>query len=109
MALDIALLYFAECPNYVDALALLRAELAAEGLAGDSVRLIAVETEEEAMRLRFFGSPTIRVNGEDVAPLHDPAARPALACRTYRAADGRLGGVPPVEAIRAALRRARQG
>jgi hypothetical protein len=32
------------------------------------VELVAVNTDEEAQRLRFPGSPTIRVDGEDLFP-----------------------------------------
>lgn len=50
---------------------------------------------------RAYGSPTILINGADiasVAPSHAPA------CRIYRDAGGRASGVPSVELIGAALR-----
>jgi arsenate reductase len=53
---------------------------------------------EEARRLGFPGSPTVRVNGQDIEPgLHEPA----IACRLY---DG--GGTPPEWRIEAAVVRA---
>lgn len=99
---DIEVLYFAECPNYRHTLDVLRELLRAEGMPPD-VRLVTVETDEEARRQRFYGSPTVRVDGRDVVPAPE-GATPALACRVYRAADGRLSPYPPIEAIVAALR-----
>jgi hypothetical protein len=99
----IELLYFLGCPNYQRALVLLQ-EAVAMAKVDASVDLVAVETQEEADRQQFYGSPTIRINGVDiVAP--DPSASPALACRVYRTATGKLSPIPPVEAINAALHR----
>lgn len=97
----IELLYFEECPNYRLALDHLRDLLRALGLP-DAVELVRIEDDADARRQRFYGSPTIRVDGRDVtAP---PAgAVPALACRVYRAPDGRMSPWPPDDPIRAAL------
>lgn len=51
-------------------------------------------------RVRSFGSPTILVNGRDVAGADTEAA--ANCCRVYAEVDG-LQGVPSVETILAAL------
>ncbi len=99
---DIELLYFAECPNYRHTLDVLRDLLRAEGMPPD-VRLVAVETDEEARQQRVYGSPTVRVGGRDGVPAPGGAA-PALACRVYRGAEGRLSPYPRIEAIVAALR-----
>ena len=99
----IELLYFAACPNYAPTHEMLRRLLEAEGIAAD-VELVAVETEEEAKRQGFYGSPTVRIGGVDVVSPERGAA-PALACRVYRAAQGHLTPIPPPEAIVAALRR----
>jgi hypothetical protein len=48
------------------------------------VRLVNVETPEDTQRLRFLGSPTIRVNGHDVEPGADQRQDFAYACRIYR-------------------------
>ena len=40
----------------------------------------------------------------DIVP-PDPTARPALACRVYRTAQGALIPVPPAEVLAAALQR----
>lgn len=100
----IELLYFSGCPNYQRALTLLH-EVVKEAKLRASIDLVAVETPEEAVRQRFYGSPTIRVNGSDIVS-PDPSAQPALACRVYRTAQGALSPLPPVEAIIAALQHA---
>lgn len=99
----IELLYFSGCPNYQRALALLQEAVTMAKLDA-SIDLVAVETQEEAERQQFYGSPTIRINGVDIVP-PDPSASPALACRVYRTAKGTLSPIPPVEAINAALHR----
>jgi hypothetical protein len=52
-----------------------------------------VLTHEQAVELRFPGSPTIRIDGLDVDP--DGADwPPGLSCRVYRLPDGRPSPVP---------------
>lgn len=101
----VELLWFEECPSWERALADLREAMAEAGLDPGGVVLRRVETQEEAERVGFLGSPTIRVNGADVEA---PAERgPAgLACRVYRRPDGRVSPLPDPEDVRAALDRA---
>ncbi len=70
----IELPYFAACPNHTPAHEMLRRVLEVEGVAAD-VELVAVETEEEAKRQRFYGSPTVRIDGVDVVPHTHPTSR----------------------------------
>ena len=67
--MKIELLYFEGCPSYGELLPTLRELLASEGVK-DEVEVRRVETPEEAEFEHFLGSPTVRINGEDV----DPAA-----------------------------------
>jgi hypothetical protein len=100
--MDIELLYWEGCPSYPEARELLDDVLAERRIAAD-VKMRQVPTQEEAERLRFPGSPTIRVDGRDV----DPAGgqhRPALNCRIYRLPDGRVSPIPSREQLEAALR-----
>jgi hypothetical protein len=39
------------------------------------VEQVLVTTQDQANELRFLGSPTVQVNGQDI----DPAARPSTA------------------------------
>jgi hypothetical protein len=79
----------------------LRDTLATHGIT-TPVDLVLIETQAEAERQQFYGSPTIRIDGRDIVP-PSPNARPALACRVYRTKDGAMTPIPPREAIRAAL------
>lgn len=96
----VEVLYFDGCPTYVAAARTLR-EVLAE-LEAD-VELVAVNTDEEAQRLRFPGSPTIRVDGGDLFPVPERGVW-ALGCRTYATPEG-LKGHPTREMIRDALAR----
>jgi hypothetical protein len=94
-------LYFEDCPSHEQALARLREVMAEEGVAGE-VEVIRVETEEQARELRFAGSPTIRVDGQDIDPPGE--AGYALTCRAYHLEDGRISPLPSRDMIRGALR-----
>lgn len=96
----VEVLYFDACPTYENAERSLRKSLADRGIHAE-VELVAVNTDEEARRLRFPGSPTIRVDGEDLFPVPDRGAW-ALGCRTYPTPDG-LKGWPTPEMIEEAL------
>ncbi|MGC8780373.1 MAG: DF family (seleno)protein [Anaerolineae bacterium] len=97
-------LYYEDCPSHDEALARLRQIMAEEGIEAD-VQVVKVETDEQAAELRFVGSPTIRVAGQDIDP--PPAdAQFALTCRAYRREDGRITPLPPAGLIRRALRAA---
>jgi hypothetical protein len=98
----IEILYFTGCPNYEPALERVRAALRAEGVEAP-VELVAVETEAEATRQDFYGSPTVRVDGRDVVS-PPSGATPTLACRMYRTESGRLSPFPPIAAVLAAVR-----
>jgi hypothetical protein len=101
----VQVLYFASCPHTAGALALVREVLRGEGLPTD-VELIAIETQAAAEQHRFYGSPTVRVDGHDVSPPQD-VGHPALACRLYPQPDGSVAPHPPAVAILNALRRTR--
>lgn len=59
-----------------------------------------VESEADAARWGFVGSPTILVDGRD--PFAGPSGVPGLACRLYPSAGGSQGA-PSVEALTDAL------
>jgi len=94
------ILYFDGCPTYERMEQSLRAVLAAQGIDAEVV-LVAVDTDEDARRLKFPGSPTLRVDGEDLFPVPDRGTW-ALGCRTYPTPDG-LRGWPTAEMIEEAL------
>jgi hypothetical protein len=99
-AMRVEVLYFDGCPTYRAAEKILRGVLAQEDPEAE-VELVAVNTDEEAQELRFPGSPTIRVDGEDLFPVPDRAAY-ALGCRMYATPEG-LKGSPTAEILKEAL------
>ena len=97
----IEVLYTPGCPNYLPAVERIERVLASESLRAE-IRSVAVSSDAEAMKLMFPGSPTIRVDGEDVEP--DQTITPGLKCRLY----ANLSGVPSEEMLRLALSRAKK-
>jgi hypothetical protein len=97
----VSLLYYEECPSHEQALELLREVMAEEGISRE-VDVLEVETDEQARELRFVGSPTIRVDGQDIDPPNDPHY--VLTCRAYRLEDDRISPLPSKDMIRRALR-----
>ena len=77
--------------------------LAAEGFDPAGVEMREIETAGDAERVRFVGSPTIRIGGRDVAPADDEPV--GLTCRVYRLRDGRTSPTPDPLDIRDAIRR----
>jgi len=100
VTMQVEVLYFDGCPTYRAAEKILGGVLAQEDAKAD-VELVAVNTEEQAHRLRFPGSPTIRVDGEDLFPVADRAGY-ALSCRMYATPEGPRGS-PTAKMVRAAL------
>jgi hypothetical protein len=96
----LSFLYYEGCPSHDLALERLREVMAEEGVPGD-LEVFKIETEDQARQLRFVGSPTIRVDGQDIDPPSDP--RYALTCRAYRLEDDRISPLPSKEMIRRAL------
>jgi hypothetical protein len=96
--------YWAECPSHERALAILLETMAEQKIQAP-VEIIEVKSEVEAERYQFYGSPTIHIDGVDIAPLPEDMAQPSLTCRAYRRADGRISPLPPRELIAAALHR----
>ena len=97
----VSFFYYEDCPSYDLALERLRKVMAEEDIPGE-VEIVKVETEEQARELRFVGSPTIRVDDQDIDPPSDP--RYALACRAYHLADDRISPLPSKDMIRRAVR-----
>ena len=96
----VEVLYFEGCPTYRTTETLLRDVLDKEGIEA-MVDLVRVDTNEEAELLRFAGSPSIRLNGEEMFPVPERDDW-ALGCRTYQTPEGLMGS-PTREIIREAL------
>jgi len=96
--MDVTLLYFADCPNWLvakehlDALRMEHPEM--------SITHRVVDTPEEAERTRFRGSPSIQIDGVD--PFAEPDAPVGLSCRVYQTPDGPAGS-PTLDQLRDVL------
>jgi hypothetical protein len=102
---EIELLWWNGCPSTERALAELREALEELGLGGVEVRTTEIRTDDDARGASFTGSPTILIDGADVAP--PVASEPSgLNCRIYHRRDGRISPTPDPDDIRDALRRA---
>jgi hypothetical protein len=102
--MTVELLWWDGCPSHPEALADLQRILREEGVEAEVSR-IEVTDDEQARRERFPGSPTIRIDGNDVIPPGDGEPF-SLTCRVYQTRDGRVSAVPDPEDVRAAVRRA---
>jgi hypothetical protein len=96
--MNVTLLYFDDCPNWLVADGHLRT-LAAEHPEMVIERRI-VNTVEEAEVAQFRGSPSIRLDGVDLfADLDAPVG---LSCRVYKTPAG-LAGSPTIDQLRSAV------
>jgi hypothetical protein len=92
----VEVLFVPGCPNYAPAVARIKKILASESLKPE-IEEIPVHSLEAARALTFLGSPTIRINGDDVEPIE--SSMPGLACRLY----ANRTGVPSEEVLRFAI------
>lgn len=96
--MEVTLLYFDNCPNWVTTDRHLR-QLKAEHSDLTIARRL-VDAPEEAARLSFRGSPSVLIDGID--PFADPDSPVGLACRVYQTPDGPAGS-PTLQQLRAVL------
>jgi hypothetical protein len=98
----IELLAWSGCPSHPVAERQLRGILGELGLHDVSVATSWIEDDATAEERRFVGSPTFRVNDEELIP-PDPSDAYGLTCRVYRLSDGRFSPTPDPEQLRDAV------
>ena len=103
-SMRVEILYFDGCPNHEALLPHLRELLSSAGASTD-IELVRVQDADGAERERFLGSPTLRIDGEDVEPGAEQRSDFGLKCRLF-ATPGGLRGMPPDEWVLTALERA---
>ena len=103
--MKVEVLYVSECPSHLAAVKLVRDVLAAQGFATD-IHEVLVRDEGMASELKFPGSPTIRINGKDIAG-ESQTKNFALSCRLY--SGSKQIGLPPPEMVHRAVLEARLG
>jgi hypothetical protein len=89
----VELLYFDDCPNHEAVFRSLRRALDRAGVSVD-IECRRVISVEDAQRWRFLGSPTVRIDGEDVDPSAAGRSDYGLSCRVYRSAEQTFGTLP---------------
>ncbi len=99
--MKIRVLYFDGCPSYEPAVATVREVVNEQSLVAE-IELVQVASKEQAIAHRFFGSPTVQINGVDIEGLNARTREPDLCCRLYNES-GALRGWPSREMIREAL------
>ena len=97
----VEILFFEGCPNQEPARALVE-RLARELRIEPDIEFVEVADPEAAVKLRFLGSPTVRVNGVDVEPGAAERRDFAYSCRIYRR-DGGTSEQPQESWVRDAL------
>lgn len=95
----VELMYFENCPSWKETFQYL-SELINDLNLEMSILLKNIETNEEATKYEFPGSPTIKVNGKDIFPTNQTNF--ALGCRVYDTPVGYRGS-PTKEMIKEAL------
>lgn len=93
MPTPIEILYFDGCPNHEQLLTHLPQLLEHEGISAE-ILLRKISDADSAIKERFLGSPTIRINGRDIDPGARQRADYGLKCRIYHTPTG-LSGLPP--------------
>lgn len=103
--MKVEVLYVAGCPSHLAAVTLVKDVLDAQGVTAEITEVL-VSDEQTAGELNFVGSPTIRIDGRDVA---EPSLTEgfALSCRLYPGSF--RTGLPPIELVRRAVVEARDG
>ena len=103
----VEILSFAGCPNHRGAIELVERVSGEVGLDPE-IRVLDVPDQDAAERLRFLGSPTIRVGGRDVDPRAEERSDYALSCRVFPTETG-IAGQPDARWVRDALLREARG
>lgn len=98
---SLELLWFDGCPNHEDARQMVR-DVVRRVAPGTAIHDINATDPAVAARLRFPGSPTIRVDGRDVEPGFEEPADFMPLCRLNRTANG-VARVPSRQWVEAAL------
>jgi hypothetical protein len=103
--MKIEVLFFNGCPNHEALLPRLRDLLRTAGSQDTDIELVRIDDGDAAARGRLLGSPTVRIDGEDVEPGAEERSDFGLKCRLFATPDG-LRGLPADEWVLGALERA---
>ena len=99
--MKIEFLYFEGCPHHEPTLQLLEKVMAEEKI-DSPVKKIDVVSDSMAQEVRFVGSPSIRINGQDIDSEGIAEQGFGRKCRIY-SVEGVPKGIPPERSIHSAL------
>lgn len=97
--------YFEGCPNAKQTLDNLLSLVNDGFLKEDEIKIVKVDSVEDAQNLNFQGSPSILYNGIDIYTLEKPSGF-TYNCRTYFL-EGKLTGILPKEFIKERIEKLR--
>jgi hypothetical protein len=97
--MQIQFLYFDGCPSWQGGLKNLKHALTEMNLSDEAIEILNIKTDEEAKKYQFIGSPTIRVDGEDIDPAASDQITSRRGCRIYKTPEG-IKGEPTVQMIK---------
>jgi len=96
---QVRFVFFEGCPNHEPIVALVQS-VADELNIPVEIKHVKVESEEDAIREKLLGSPTVLVDGVDLEPAARTRTNYAMSCRVYTGPRG----LPDREMVTAALR-----
>jgi hypothetical protein len=102
--MKIELLYFDGCPSWKNGLKNLKSALEEEDLSAP-IDVIEVKDNEQANQLKFLGSPSFRVDGQELWP--EERETYELSCRVFPSSEG-IKGFPTVTMLRGQLKQLRK-
>jgi hypothetical protein len=100
--MKIELLIFDGCPNHEPAEKLIRDTVEELGIDAD-IEIINVADHDDAVAKRFLGSPSIRINDQDIEIEENESTQYSMRCRMYRTGSGH-SGVPSKQQLANALK-----
>jgi hypothetical protein len=103
--MKIELFYFDGCPSWQMGLRNLKSALQLEGIKTD-VQLVKVLDDVGAVKLKFLGSPSFRVDDKELWP--EEREMYTLSCRVYPSPQG-IKGWPSVEMLQEKLHVLKEG
>lgn len=98
--MKVDILYFHGCPNHQPTVQRVRDVINRLGITAE-VREVELTPNDDPVAMKFIGSPTVLIDGQDVDPAQRTGAHYGFGCRTYGGA-----GTPPTQMIERAVREA---
>lgn len=95
--MNIEVLYFDGCPNHRPTLERVTQAVSRLGVIAD-VREVKLGQDDDPVAMKFIGSPTVLIDGQDIDPAQRAEASYGFGCRTFGGAN-----MPDVDMIETAI------